>query len=278
MKLSHHEKFWWLASIFSPACWDTHVKYSILNPAVWLQLAFSHLSTQSADLKPRLYDLKTRTIRMHTEKVLYAPGYCDYCVAGCWHCDMGVRGSPHAQPLCPVSSRGKLLGCWPQGSPWLSGHALGIVVGCPWHSAPEDKPGAVCFSFLPIRQWPSSTGTLAGQLIAGTHNDICFVFHPTNPHPEVLNCTIPNHKGYKIKPLPYIHCNFSTSPALHIPPEDPASPPSHLPTSLHGKVLRSYLKTLAKLLFPLGFSIWSTERKALFVFVPKWVCTFRLCK
>ena len=48
-----------------------------------------------------------------------APGHCDCCVAGWWHCDTGVRGPPRAQPcpppLGPASFGGRPLGRWPRG-------------------------------------------------------------------------------------------------------------------------------------------------------------------
>lgn len=55
-----------------------------------------------------------------------------------------------------------------------------------------------------------------------SHCDI-FVLHPPNPHPEALHHIIADCKGCAIKPLPYLQCDTSTSPALPIPPQQPAA-------------------------------------------------------
>ena len=45
-----------------------------------------------------------------------APGHCDCCVAGCWHCDTGVMGPPTGSPAhCPSTQHPSEEGLWGAG-------------------------------------------------------------------------------------------------------------------------------------------------------------------
>ena len=109
-----------------------------------------------------------------------APGHCDCCVAGRWHCDMGVMRPPmhspaHCSPALRPSAQHPLDKGRQAGRP-----AFGVLAprrspcpggpgGCPWPWWP--CPGHSCWAFLAIHLCLQAVSIKKGLCTTG----ICLV-------------------------------------------------------------------------------------------------------